>query len=180
VRCVVREALQFLKIIVLGIVAAIVYGVVLDLVAVRISLEYFTLGHPPVFSIDSATLLALGWGVISTWWMGAMLGLLLALAARVGPRPRVRAGELWKPVLLLLAITACASVAAGAMGFVLASNGLLWLPAGMSDLLSADSQKAFMADWWADTASAATAAIGGVVLCVRTLGRRARMENRNQ
>ena len=58
--------MQVLAILALSILAAIVYGVLLDPVTARVCLEYFTIRHPPIFGTDSPTLLALGWGVVAT------------------------------------------------------------------------------------------------------------------
>ena len=66
--------MQFMAIVVLCIVSSVVYGIVHDQITARICVEYFTIGHPPVFETDDPTLLGLGWGVIATWWVGAGLG----------------------------------------------------------------------------------------------------------
>lgn len=91
-----------LKIIGLSIVAAILYGVVHDQVTAHVCVEYFTIGHPPVFATESPTLLGIDWGIIATWWVGALLGGPLALAAIRGPRPRRSAGSLVRPIGLRL------------------------------------------------------------------------------
>jgi hypothetical protein len=59
-------AVQLLAIILYSVFAAIAYGIAHDQITARVCLEYFTLGHPPVFQTRSPTLLALGWGVIAT------------------------------------------------------------------------------------------------------------------
>jgi len=74
--------MQALAIIAMCVAMAVAYGIVHDQITVRICLEYFTVGHPPVFPTSDPTLLALGWGVIATWWVGLLLGILLACAAR--------------------------------------------------------------------------------------------------
>jgi hypothetical protein len=89
---------ESLKICFVSICAAILYGVIHDQITARVCLEYFTVFHPPIFETQSPTLLALGWGVIATWWMGAFLGVLLAIAARVGSRPKLSAVNLLKPI----------------------------------------------------------------------------------
>lgn len=73
--------MQAIRIILLCICSAIFYGIVHDQITARICVEYFTIGHPPVFNTDSPTLLGFGWGVIATWWVGLILGLPLSLAA---------------------------------------------------------------------------------------------------
>jgi hypothetical protein len=60
--------MRFLEIIALALLAGITYGVLHDQVTVRVCIEYFTIGHPRIFSTMSPTLLAIGWGIIATWW----------------------------------------------------------------------------------------------------------------
>src|SRR5215468_9910325 len=121
-----------LKIILLCISAAVGYGVLHDQVTARICLEYFTVFHPPMFATQSATLQALGWGVIATWWVGLFLGLLLMLAARAGPRPKLTAGSLINPIGRLLIVMACCALIAGGLGFFLATYGLARQPEWMA------------------------------------------------
>src|SRR6266404_9486519 len=97
---------ESLKIFLVCIVAAIFYGVIHDQITVRVCLEYFTVFHPPVFATQSPTLLAFGWGVIATWWMGAFLGALLAIATRAGSRPKLSAMNLFNPIGKLLVVIA--------------------------------------------------------------------------
>ena len=82
-----RLVVESLKIVLTCIVASIFYGVIHDQFTARICLEYFTVFHPPIFNTQSPTLLALGWGIIATWWVGAILGFLLAIASQT-PRRR--------------------------------------------------------------------------------------------
>ena len=85
--------MESLKIILLCVLAAIVYGILHDQVTARVCVEYFTIGHPPIFHTDDPTLLAFGWGVIATWWMGAnsqcpcRAGLPSQIMAQVPSRP---------------------------------------------------------------------------------------------
>jgi hypothetical protein len=58
---------EALKIILLCVLSAITYGILHDQVTARICVEYFTIGHPPMFATDSPTFLALGWGILATW-----------------------------------------------------------------------------------------------------------------
>ncbi|MBV8223051.1 MAG: hypothetical protein JO293_06785, partial [Candidatus Eremiobacteraeota bacterium] len=69
---------------VLCIAAAVLYGELHDQITARVCVEYFTIGHPPLFPTDDPTLLGLGWGVVATWWVGLVLGAGLAVAARAG------------------------------------------------------------------------------------------------
>jgi hypothetical protein len=92
---------EHLKIILACVAAAIIYGILHDQITARVCVEYFTIFHPPVFATQSPTLLAFGWGVIATWWVGLFLGLFLALAARVGPHPKLSVRELLRQSLAL-------------------------------------------------------------------------------
>src|SRR5215475_10424584 len=96
--------IQTLKIILTCVAAAIIYGIVHDQVTARICIEYFTVFHPPAFATQSPTLLGLGWGIIATWWVGLFLGLLLALSARAGSRPKLSAVQLVRPITKLLLV----------------------------------------------------------------------------
>ncbi len=58
--------MEELKIIILCLGAAVGYGIAHDQVTARVCVEYFTVGHPPVFQTDSPMLLGLGWGVLAT------------------------------------------------------------------------------------------------------------------
>jgi hypothetical protein len=166
--------MDHLKIILLCLVSAVVYGILHDQVTVRICLEYFTVFHPPIFPTQSPTLLALGWGVVATWWVGLFLGLLLALAARAGSRPKLCAIALIRPISQLLVVMACCALIAGATGFFLASSDVVEKPLWMGPALFTCSYPRLMADWFAHNASYASGLLGGIVLCVLQYRRRGR------
>lgn len=144
--------------------AAIFYGIIHDQVTARVCVEYFTIGHPPVFDTTSPTILALGWGVIATWWVGLPLGLGLALAARAGNRPKRDVRSLLLPIFGLLAIMGCCAVVAGVLGSVLATHGSLSLWEPLASRVPEGRHVAFLADLWAHSASYFCGAIGGLVL----------------
>ena len=100
---------------IIGIVigAAVVYGVIHDQITIRICLEYFTVGHPPLFGLRDPTLLALGWGVVATWWVGAALGVVIAFAARYGTWPKYEPHEILPLLGLLFASVACLALLSG-------------------------------------------------------------------
>jgi hypothetical protein len=163
---------QSLKIILLCIASAVIYGVVHDQITARVCVEYFTIGHPPVFGTDSPTLLGLGWGVIATWWVGLILGVPLAAAARAGGRPKRSAGSLMKPVGFLLAVMGCCALAAGVVGYAFARNGAMVLLGPIADAVPEDRHVRFIADLWAHLASYIVGFVGGLVLIVLTWKRR--------
>jgi H+/Cl- antiporter ClcA len=164
--------MEFAKIVLLSIAAAICYGILHDQVTARICVEYFTIFHPPVFHTDNPTLLGLGWGVIATWWLGAFLGVVLAISARAGNQRKLTTKELIRPVMYLLAVMALSAFLFGTTGYVLARTGLIATPVWITKSLIRVSYAAFIADWWAHNASYATATVGGIVLCVMTYRKR--------
>jgi hypothetical protein len=169
--------MKSLAIILLCVVAAVIYGIVHDQVTARICVEYFTIGHPPVFQTQDPTLLGLGWGVIATWWVGAILGLPLAVAARAGPWPKLSASNLIRPLALTLSVVGMLAALAGLVGHDAAANGRVWLVEPLYSRVPADRHVAFLTDLWAHLASYAGGFLGGIVLCVRVVRRRRRLAN---
>lgn len=156
--------MRFFSVVLIVVVAAVAYGVVHDQVTVRVSLEYFTIGHPPVFDTQSPTLLALGWGVLATWWVGVPLGFLLATASQSGrrmpPLPCRTVACLVGAVLVAMAIAAAIS---GTVGFVLASSNQLLLPEHLAALIPPAQHDRFFAARWAHGASYSVGIAGGLV-----------------
>jgi hypothetical protein len=157
-----------LAIIGLCVLAAIVYGIAHDQVTARVCVEYFTIGHPPIFDTESPTLLGLGWGVLASWWVGLFLGIGLALAARAGKRPRRQVRSFVVPVALLMAFTGCAAVAAGVAGYCLASLNLVKLVGPLAVEVPPHRHVVFLADAWAHGASYVVGTVGGLGLIVHT------------
>jgi hypothetical protein len=155
-----------LGVVLMCVLAAVGYGVALDQVTARVCVEYFTVGHPPVFPTDDPTLLGLGWGIIASWWVGLLLGVPLAVAARAGPRPVRPTGSLVRPVAGLLAVTAGCAAAAGVAGWGLASAGLVVLVGPLADEVPADRHVPFLADLWAHSASYLVGFVGGIVVTI--------------
>lgn len=160
--------MESLKIVGLCMVAAISYGIVHDQFTARICLEYFTVFHPPILlGIQSPTLLGLAWGVLATWWVGVILGIFLAIAARAGSRPKRSLLDLLPSVRTPLLVMAACALLSGIAGF-------FWgkLPPHMAALLPPGAYHRFAGDWWAHSASYASGFLGGIVLCVVTYRRR--------
>jgi hypothetical protein len=160
-----------LKIIATCLLAGSVYGIVHDQVTARVCLEYFTVFHPDVFHTQSPTLLALGWGILATWWASLFVGLVLAVAARSGSRPRFSANELVPKVALLMAAMAIFALAAGISGYFLQGLGMEYYATNIPKQI----RHTFYADLWAHTASYLGGFIGGLILCIsvwRSRGKR--------
>jgi len=161
---------EFLKIVALCIFAAVVYGVLHDQVTARLCIEYFTVFHPPVFTTHSPTLLGLGWGVIATWWAGAIIGILLACAARFGARNQASARQLVRPVCWLMCFMGVCTLTFGVLGYYKGS-----IPGVLGQSIPAAKHQAFVADWWAHSASYGCGFLGGTALCLLVVYQRLRV-----
>jgi hypothetical protein len=159
--------MEALRTVALCVLAAVCYGIVHDQVTARVCVEYFTVGHPRIFDTESPTLLAFGWGFVATWWVGLPLGIALAFAAARGRRPVRPARSLVRPIAILLACMAVLALAAGLLGFGLATAGVVVLGEPTASNVPAQRHARFMADAWAHSASYLAGFGGGLVLVWR-------------
>lgn len=153
-----------LRIVAVCIVAAVIYGIVHDQITARLCVEYFTVGHPPIFSTDDPTLLGLGWGVVATWWVGLLLGVPLAVAARAGNWPKRDARSLVRPIAILLGIMAVCATIAGFIGHSLTANGTIQLAPWLAGRIAPEKHAWFLTAGFAHGTSYAVGGVGGVVL----------------
>jgi hypothetical protein len=163
-----------LRIIGLTVFAAIAYGILHDQVTARICVEYFTIGHPPLLPTESPTSLAIGWGIVATWWVGLPLGILLAAAARFGPRPKWTTRQLRRPLAVVLLCMGICAALAGVVGGVLALRGDVWLVSALAARVPASRHVPFLVDLWMHSASYLAGMIGGVALTLWTWRQRGR------
>lgn len=166
--------MQSVLIILLSVFSAIAYGIIHDQFTARICVEYFTVGHPPIFNTESPTLLGFGWGVVATWWVGVMLGIPLACAARLGSSRPWTARKLIKPIATLLGVMGTGAFLAGLTAFILASKGSIQLAGVFASVLPPEKHVPFLVDMWAHTASYLMGFVGGIVLIVRIWRKRER------
>lgn len=156
--------MQWIAIVILSILACIVYGIIHDQITARICVEYFTIGHPPIIPTDDPTILGIVWGIVATWWVGAILGVLLATCARIGAPPKKTAGSLLRPMATLFACNATFAVLAGIIGYVAASMGWVWLVSPLAEEVPQEKHVAFLVDLWTHSASYLGGFIGGILL----------------
>jgi len=158
--------MEFIKIVILGVLAACVYGILQDQVTARVCVEYFTVGHPPIFHTQSPTLLAFGWGIVATWWVGLPLGILVGIAARVGGWPRLTWKDLLRPIAIALLAMGVISAAAGITGYFAAKAQWVWLIEPLGSRIPPEKHPAFLADLWAHVAAYGAGALAGMGLCI--------------
>jgi hypothetical protein len=156
--------MESLKIVLLSIAAAVGYGIVHDQITARICAEYFTIGHPPIFGTDDPTLLGIGWGVLATWWVGLLLGVPLAIAARAGRLPKRCAVSLVRPIAILMLVSGVGAALAGVVGWILAGRGVVRLVGRLAEDVPADKHVAFLIDGFAHTVSYAVGFVGGLIM----------------
>ena len=167
--------IKSISIILISIVASICYGIIHDQITARICVEYFTIGHPIIIPTRNPTTLGILWGIIATWWVGAILGVLLAIAARAGERPKRSVTSLLRPIAILLAVTGCCAAAAGCAGYMAAENQWVWLVPPMSERVPESAHTGFLVDLWVHSASYLAAFVGAVVLIVSVWRSRSRL-----
>jgi hypothetical protein len=172
--------MEWLKILLLSVLAAIAYGILQDQITARVCVEYFTVAHPPVFDTQDPTALAFGWGTIATWWVGLILGVPLASLARFGARPKLTALDLVKPLLVTMACVGLLALVAGLVGFSLATAGKVWVLDPMRERIPPEKHVAFLADAFAHTAVYAGGFLGGVLLWVWTWRQRRSLSEKVQ
>ena len=149
-------------IILLCVGSAITYGIIHDSITARVCVEYFTIGHDPnVIPTDDPTLLAIGWGILSTWWVGLFLGIAVSIAARVGSRPKRTALSLVRPLIYLMLIMAFFATISGFAGFVLAKNKMITMTPELAEKVAHHKHAVYLACFFAHTASYWVGFIGG-------------------
>ncbi|RIK84815.1 MAG: hypothetical protein DCC68_00565 [Planctomycetota bacterium] len=159
--------IEFAKIVLLCVAAAVAYGVIHDQFTIRVCLEYFTVGHPPIFAHLPTTLHAAAWGVFATWWLGLVLGLLAGLLSRVGSWPKLAAKDLSRPVCKLLAAMAIGSAVAGVVAYGLATRGVVRLFEPFATEILPTHHSPFIACAAAHSVSYLLATFGGLLICTR-------------
>ncbi len=169
--------METLRIVALAVLAAVVYGIVHDLVTAHVCVEYFSVFHAPVIGRNAPPVAyALVWGVIATWWVGLPLGVMLAYVARAGRYNKLRARVLVRPVLRLLVVMFALAMGAGLVGYVLVGSGGFPLPDFVADDLDPALHARFAFDLFAHNASYGVGVLGGLVLCAWLL--KARLDGR--
>lgn len=164
--------LEALKIILTTTLLAIIYGICHDLVTAHLSVEYFTVGHPIIIQSTEPVALALAWGVVATWWGGLLMGILIALAARLGSAPKLVLGDVVRPMGVLLAVMAGSALVAGLLGYVLTRAGVFYLVDHLAVHIAPERHHLFLTAGWAHGASYIVGFVGSAVLGVRLWRRR--------
>ena len=163
----------------LCVVASIVYGILHDLVTAHLCVEYFSKFHPDVFGTESPVLLALGWGVIATWWMGLILGPIVSAAARSGQLPTFTWRQLIKPLAVVLGFSYVCAAIGGLVGYFVVKTPPAWvfrMGANMDGVrFTPEKARLFTADLFAHNTSYTVSTLGALSMCVWLIVRRVRL-----
>jgi hypothetical protein len=158
--------METIKIILFAILAAIIYGICHDLITAHICVEYFSEFHPRIIRTESPVVLALLWGVLATWWVGLILGIVLAIAARSGRRAKRSASSLRRPIVVLMFVSGIIAILIGLSGHLLAINRFYVLRGPAFDKHSDEWIERFQTVLFAHNGSYAAGFIGGIILAV--------------
>ncbi len=115
--CAVLAALAFriprYQFALMGLVAIVVFAMLMDQISARLCPEYFTVLHRPIPGVTNPTLLGVCWGFLGGWWGGIVLGYTAGLCATLGPRPQLAPRELLRPMALLVLAVAVVTALTG-------------------------------------------------------------------
>jgi hypothetical protein len=155
--------METFKIILLSVIAAVCYGILHDQITARISVEYFTIGHPIIIETTDPTTLGLLWGVLATWWAGLLVGIMFAIAAQAGTKPKRNARSLVRPILIVMVVMAVCAAGAGFVGWGATENNAFALPQQIARLVPRDRHIAFATAMWAHNASYLMGFVGATI-----------------
>lgn len=164
-----RKAL-WVRSLLLGTLAAILYGVIHDQITIRISPPYLMDWHPEIVPSRDPTVVAFAWGVVATWWFGLILGIVLAVSATLGRRPPAPWRWIVRAVGGVFAVSAIAAAVAGGIvrgfGLELPQEFLDRVPAALPSRESriAFTQAAAMHESSYDAAAVATLVAAGLIV----------------
>lgn len=167
-----RSWIESGKIVALAILASVVYGIIHDQITIRRSPAYFTdwQVHADFFHHQNLTVVALFWGVVATWWVGLILGILLAGAANIGKTDPWTWKQVLRPLFIVMATTGILAV----MGYQTSQALGFTVPSSVVNFWMEDSEGyvRFSAVWVAHTVSYVAAGVGGLGLSIHILQKR--------
>jgi hypothetical protein len=143
--------------------AAMLFGIVHDQITIRICPEYFTVWHPQIFDTDNLTVLAVCWGIFASWWIGALLGVLLGASALLGPRPVPNFRIILHSIKIVLMTCAAAAIVAGLIEWHFKFPVPIFVMGYDIDHMSYDVQIRFLVDLYIHNGSIDTAPFAAIL-----------------
>lgn len=111
--------------------------------------------------------------------MGVLLGLPLAICARVGRWPRLTAEDLHRRIVFVLLVMFALALIAGITGRILAINHKVWLVGRLAHEVPPGRHVDFLTAMWSHIASYASGALGGLYLCIASIRLRGALSKRD-
>ncbi len=158
---------EALKIILVSIALAILYGILHDLVTAHICVEYFSIVHPKIITSNSPVALAFVWGVLATWWVGLLLGVSFVIAARSGKRRKVGLAQVLRSLIRLMITMVVVASISGAIGYYCSVAGFIYLLEPVASLVPEEKHDLILLCGWAHGASYLTGLVGGLLVCLK-------------
>ena len=152
------------KIVLLSTAAATVYGIVHCLTSAHLCVEFFTLLPPDPYAMSSPLALGLVWGIVGFWWVGFLLGLWVAVAARCGKRHPKTARSLIQPLAKHFIFTGIFAVLSGIVAYAYGFVGFVRLLPPLADQLERTRHADLIACLWSHRAAYLFQFIGATVL----------------
>ena len=185
---------DFFKIMLLGFLGTIIYGIAQDQITARLCIEYFNseaAAHhknlldnfkaneyvkkifPNGIDTNSPSIVALIWGIAATWWVGLPFGIATSIVGRCGSTlPKLKTNELIQPAMLAFLATAIAAIIAGITGYSEYKLNDNFIEPRGTGLIPQDKRAFFVANSYAHGAAYVVGGISSVLLVLWTFGKR--------
>ena len=137
--------------------------------------EALTLGRPPAFGSLPAPVLGLLWGWTDFMLPAVIVGMAVAMAANIGPRPAVKAMFFHKPLWAHVALIAVIAVVGAIAGYFAVQQGA-WPVVGPLATLPAERHPWIGAVWWGMFGAHLANGAGGIGLAIWTWRKRTEFE----
>jgi hypothetical protein len=164
--------MPFAAIILLSVFSAVLFGILHNQITVRICEEFYTVAHRPIPGFDSPSLIALASGVLATWWMGILIGFLLACTARLGSWPQLSVTRVAYRLGIFFITLITLTALSGLIGYQLATRQIIALGTTFADRIPTTSHNAFLTNLWIHSTSYLLSFLGSIILAVGILRRR--------
>lgn len=163
------------KIVLLALAIFCGYGAAFGEVCCWLCPEAYTVARQNMGANLPLAVLGALWGMFDFLMPAAGVGVGVAFAAHVGPRPTVKAFFFKKPMLAILPLVLLAALLSGYFCHAAVLDGGLPVPVSAAGL-PLDRIPFYAATWWAMIGSQAALLIGGVALAIWTWQKRAVFE----
>jgi|GEM_PF-494911 len=158
------------------VLAAVCYGIALDLVTIVFYPSYLSFFHPPLGRLHNPLLLAFAWGILGSWWVGVAGSLPVMAVAGIGKRPPATWKGIAPELLVMLGVSFLLANLVGLAGYLYpegVGSSMIGGFAGMADFTPhVFDDRGFIAMYVQHAVSYRLAAIACIVLLARIPAKR--------